>query len=138
MPKFYFTKTSRTSIIKYLLGTSVSETSKNPYAVYFTDSSENVFDKKCGGCHRVITSGYGPSGIGDTAPNLSGLYSEFYPQRKAIGKPWDKKILKEWMKNPRSHDKNTLMAPVPLTEKESEEIIRMLEIEKTVKEHSPF
>lgn len=97
-----------------------------PQIVHFENEvdEENLFEKHCGNCHRVLTAQQGGLGIGDIAPNLSGLLSQFYPKSFKDNQPWDVQGLKKWIKNPREIRPLTRMLPVVLLE---QEVIKLID-----------
>lgn len=97
--------------------------------VHFAGSSahgQNRFEKKCGGCHKVLSKSLGGLGVGDIGPNLSGLFSEFYPATFPKNQRWTEENLRKWLQNPREVRTNSLMRPVLLEKEELKEVIRML------------
>jgi cytochrome c2 len=63
---------------------------------------------------------------GTVGPNLSGLFSEFYPATAAGQKRWDPQALEKWLKNPRQSLPATQMRPVPLKKEEFDLLLQML------------
>jgi cytochrome c2 len=71
--------------------------------VHFNDSGnkgEDIFSKKSGSCHRVVTGHLGALGSSDIGPNLSGLFFPYYPKRLKNGENWTPHNLGDWLKNP--------------------------------------
>lgn len=100
-----------------------------PVKVHFIESGdkrEDVFSKKCGSCHRTLTVSLGALGAGDIGPNLSGLFSEYYPKTFRNGESWTAQNLSTWMKNPREIKVWARMQPVVLTGKEVKELEAIL------------
>lgn len=96
-----------------------------PVRVHFNNSgnkSADIFSTKCGGCHRMLSERLGAVGTGETAPNLSGLFSDFYPKTFRGGKVWTVRNLNKWLKNPRKIKQWARMQPVALKEKEMENL----------------
>ncbi|QAR33977.1 c-type cytochrome [Geovibrio thiophilus] len=127
MPDFHMNDPTAENTVKYILnagGSAKSVSRTAPYVVFITQGKKSVFEEKCGGCHRLLTRKRGGTGHGDTAPNLSGLFSGFYPADtvKAEGNRWNGEILVKWIKNPRRIKKEALMPPVLLTEEEEKSI----------------
>lgn len=83
---------------------------------------QDVFSRKCGGCHKALTRRNGLLGRGDVAPNLSGLFSPFYPAREQ----WNDARLKKWLHNPRKVKNSATMQPVAITPAEQLELNRFL------------
>lgn len=91
-----------------------------PLAVHFRrgeDPGTDTFSLKCGPCHRALSSRFGAVGGGATGPDLSGLFSPFYPLR-ATEEPWTGRRLAVWLKNPRSLRPWSVMRPVAVTSAE--------------------
>lgn len=127
MPDFRMRAESADDIIRYLLNNglrSADRAESEPYVVFITHGKKSVFEEKCGGCHRLLTRTKGGVGHGETAPNLSGLFSEFYPPDKIRpeNERWNREILIKWIKNPRKTDSLSLMPPVLLSSDEEKRI----------------
>jgi cytochrome c2 len=108
---------------------------ETPQVVHFekgTARKENVFEKKCGPCHKALTADFGAQGKGDIGPNLSGLFSEFYPATARVGEQanarWSADALKKWLENPRRLRGQTQMRPVPVKKEELDRIIALLSV----------
>jgi cytochrome c2 len=104
MPRFSFSRRQIERVIAYLLATRRAAQPQQSYRVRFAGAAAHApspFDDRCGGCHRVLTSA-GSSGRGAAGPNLSGLFSTFYPATAPGGKHWTPEALREWLKNPRA------------------------------------
>ena len=102
-----------------------------PVKVHFSDSgtkSEDVFSKRCGSCHRLLTWRLGVLGSGDSGPNLSGLFSGFYPKTFRNGEVWTARNLGDWLKNPREIQVWARMQPVVLTEREMAELVAIFPV----------
>lgn len=96
-----------------------------PVRVHFNTSgkkSADIFSTKCGSCHRILSERLGAVGTGETAPNLSGLFSDFYPKTFRNGEVWSARNLKDWLKNPREIRPLARMLPVMLTGAETKEL----------------
>lgn len=103
-----------------------------PVVVHFASPQQgekNIFEKKCGGCHRLLTAREGALGNGDVAPNLSGLFTPFYPTPFKPGEPWTPERLGRWLDNPRAVRPDTPMPPVRLSPPEKKQMIEMLKID---------
>lgn len=96
-----------------------------PQVIHFENDvdEENLFEKHCGRCHRVLTAQQGGLGVGEIAPNLSGLLGEFYPKTFKDNQLWDRQGLLKWIKNPRSIRPLTLMLPIVVPEQEATKLI---------------
>ncbi|OQY25206.1 MAG: hypothetical protein B6I37_01990 [Desulfobacteraceae bacterium 4572_35.2] len=99
--------------------------SQPPQVIHFENGvdEKNLFEKHCGSCHRLLTAKQGGLGTGAIAPNLSGLFSSFYPKTHKDNQPWDIQGLKKWIKNPRAIRPLTRMLPVVLQEQEMTKLI---------------
>ena len=84
--------------------------------------------KHCGGCHRALTEKLGSLGGGGVGPNLSALFTPFYPGRYREGEPWREQRLREWLKNPRKARPSAVMPPVVLGDNERDMIIELLTV----------
>jgi len=96
-----------------------------PQVVHFegTRGGEKVFQKQCGACHKALTGKWGGLGKGSIGPNLSGLFSEFYPRTWQQGERWTPEALRKWLANPRAHRAVTQMQPIRLTRDEAERVV---------------
>lgn len=102
-----------------------------PLKVHFNNSgnkNEDIFSKKCGSCHRTLTGRLGALGAGDAGPNLSGLFSPYYPRTFKSSEGWTAGNLGDWLKNPRNIRLMTRMQPVELTEKEMKELAEIFPV----------
>jgi len=86
----------------------------------------DLFSRKCGGCHRMLTMSHGGIGTGNAGPNLSGLLTGFGAATAPDGHRWDVELLRKWLDNPRSVRPWALMRPVPLTAGELREMQMLL------------
>lgn len=117
MPVFNFRPDDRDAIINQLFAGShklAGQRPQQPLVVHFEEgqpAQQHLFDKHCGRCHRVLTSHAGGLGHGTIAPNLSGLFSPFYPPTFKEGQRWQAAALGEWLKNPRKIRPLTIMPP---------------------------
>lgn len=87
-----------------------------PLAVHFRRDGSRGNDPfaKCAPCHRALSSRFGAVGSGGIGPDLSGLFSPFYPNAPG-GEHWTVRRLAAWLKNPRSIRPWSIMRPVALT-----------------------
>lgn len=127
MPDFRMNDKTAEDSVRYILnagGSAKKVSGTAPYVVFITQGKKSTFDEKCGGCHRLLTRKKGGTGHGNTAPNLSGLFSEYYPADtvKAEGGRWNREILIKWIKNPRKIKPDSLMPPILLTPEEEKRI----------------
>lgn len=127
MPQYNFSKKQIVYILNALFNNAFySNGSNKGYTILHFNrgiKGKNIFDEKCGMCHKMISKKSGPLGSGSRGPNLSGLFTyEFNPITEV--KKWNEKKLREWIKNPRGIKKNALMPPIILKEEEIKEIIK--------------
>jgi len=122
MPDFHLGEEQRAEIVSYLLHArlQVEPLPVPPQVVHFTGAQrrELVFEKQCGRCHMLLSIHWGGIGQGRSAPNLSGLFSPFYPVPPKEGENWNATTLERWLKNPRSERKLALMPPIALKKEE--------------------
>ena len=130
MPNYYFTDTQKIAVVNTLLnrGFGFDFRSGDDYTLVHLNekTSGNLFSDKCGGCHMMLSKNYGGLGRYNIGPNLSGLFSDFFPHINDV-KRWTTENIKQWLKNPRDIKKNTLMPKVELNEEELDNIIRILQ-----------
>lgn len=135
MPQFRFAPAEVDALVNYLLwlgpgsGTGGKE---SPVVVHFVRKGgerEHPFVKRCGGCHKALTESLGGMGVGSVGPNLSALFTPFYPRPHHAGEPWTPQRLKEWLENPRKIRPLAVMPPVVLEEREADRIIELLQVE---------
>jgi mono/diheme cytochrome c family protein len=131
MPNFALTEEQITTLVNTIFagsqGHDTAETA--PVRVHFNASGKkraDVFSTKCGSCHRILSERLGAVGTGDIGPNLSGLFSEYYPRTFKIGEAWTIQNLSAWLKNPRETRAWARMLPVTLTEAEIKELKQAL------------
>ena len=118
MPRFGLDEEQAEAIVAFLLRSGSPDPPQDTYRVHFTrgaSPSSTVFEKECGGCHRFLGS-TGPLGTGTTGPNLSGLFTPFYPPTAPGERPWTDKALADWLRNPRASRAHSTMPPVALGE----------------------
>lgn len=116
MPKFALSATQTEAVIAYLLHSAKPSAADPGYQVRFArrgEASGSTFDQHCGGCHRALLAD-GPAGRGSAGPNLSGLFTEYYPPTAPGNKRWIAESLREWLRNPRAFRSGTSMRPVQL------------------------
>ena len=136
MPLFSLSTYQREAIITALLagGFQFPVQASQHYRVVFSQGEQasegpRVFLKQCGGCHKALTARKGGVGHGTTGPNLSGLFTPWYPSPDSHGVRWTPERLNRWLKNPRSIQPYSSMPPRKLSAKEFEEIVSLLTIE---------
>jgi cytochrome c2 len=130
MPRFGLDARQAEAIVAVLLRRGDPRRREDAYRVHFDRSPETldppVFERACGGCHRVLTPS-GPLGTGDAGPNLSGLFTRFYPRTAPGDRAWTEPLLAEWTRNPRASRPTTTMPPVaPLAEGEWRRLVAEL------------
>ena len=135
MPDFFFAEAAAVSLVNALLSHAAKaerQVSENPLLVYFegVKRDENPFDEHCGGCHRLLTKHWGGLGRGAIGPNLSGLFSEFYPSRFGINERWSRRNLEKWLKNPREIRKMARMVPQRLLPDKLSKVFVFFEIDQ--------
>jgi cbb3-type cytochrome c oxidase subunit III len=131
MPGFRFTDQQVTDLVNALLAAAAPTTlaaPELPLVVHFQDTrgKETIFEKRCGSCHRALTARNGALGTGDMGPNLSGLFSPFYPDPLGKNERWSAIGLRRWLTNPRQLREHALMRPVPLSRKEFADLTAIL------------
>ena len=130
MPNFCFKETHIMELVNAILSEAARtdpEAEEIPLVIHFEDekqAEESIFVKHCGSCHMVLTTRFGGLGKGNIGPNLSGLFSQYYPKTHGNKEQWSSEPLKKWLKNPREIRKNAQMEPVKLA---SDEFPRLLE-----------
>jgi mono/diheme cytochrome c family protein len=115
MPAFHFDRRQVEAVIAHLLEHR-SPAPQETYRVRFTTSlpaRRSLFEEQCGGCHRRLGPS-GGAGHGTAGPNLSGLWTPFYPPTAPGDQPWSPEALRRWLANPRATRPATTMPPVSL------------------------
>jgi cytochrome c2 len=137
MPDFHCDTQGINAIINALLAASTKHAqagSTRPESVHFSragKSGQDVFSRRCASCHSLLSEQLGALGAGSTiGPNLSGLFSQFYPKTFQRGDAWDNVKLAQWLKNPRTLRAWTQMQPVHLTQPELHELEKILSQER--------
>lgn len=133
MPDFAFAETTAASLVNALFAQASRArpvAGETPLVVHFegVTRAENPFEKHCGGCHRLLTGRWGGLGRGTIGPNLSGLFSEFYPRMFRDEERWSAANLEKWLKNPREIRKGARMAPLPLKPAELRQVLAFFEV----------
>lgn len=124
MPTFGFDRDQADALIAFLLSSARPNAAEETYRVQFARDAArapSTFGEKCGGCHRLLTS-LGPEGVGNQGPNLSGLFTSFYPKTARGEREWSEKALAEWVANPRALRPAAIMPPVPLNQVELQRV----------------
>jgi len=120
MPAFGLDREQAESVVAFLLRSGSPDQPQDTYRVHFTrtpSASPTVFEKQCSGCHRFLGP-LGPVGTGTVGPNLSGLFTPFYPPTAPGRRAWTPSALADWVRNPRASRPATTMPPVALSEDE--------------------
>lgn len=131
MPDFHFDEPTAADLVNAILaGASkhLGSVGDPPQVIRFSTGNnlqENVFVKRCGGCHRMLTMRLGGVGKGDIGPNLSGLLTRFYPASYGQGEPWNRDRLEKWLANPRQSRPLARMQPVRLEKKDFRDLLEM-------------
>lgn len=102
-----------------------------PVKVHFSvagQEKQDIFSKKCGGCHRLLSERLGAFGSGSIAPNLSGLLTQFYPRTFKNGAAWTMAGLEQWLRNPRTVTLWARMRPVTLSVAELHELGALFQV----------
>lgn len=132
MPDFRFDDQQLTDLVNAILSGAIKTerpTTETPQVVHFESEkrqTNNAFEKLCGPCHKILTDAFGALGKGSIGPNLSGLFSEFYPANLKDNGRWTEASLKKWLENPRKLRPSSTMRPVLFEQGEFEETLRIL------------
>jgi cytochrome c2 len=138
MPNFRFDDRQTIDLVNALLagarkaGGNVAE---QPAVVHFDDGKQSVtnpFVTLCGPCHRTLTERFGGLGKGDIGPNLSGLFSRYYPETFRDRAPWRGERLGNWLANPRRFRPTARMQPILLKTGELQSLVDILRVTRTV------
>lgn len=133
MPDFHVTEQQGVALVNAIMAGGMAsgvERRELPQVVHFVESEEKReegFPTSCGPCHRLLSEQYGGLGSGDAGPNLSGIFSEFYPHTFKGKRSWTEERLKTWIKNPRKVRPGSTMRPVLLDEDKMPALLRTLE-----------
>jgi mono/diheme cytochrome c family protein len=128
MPRFCLDEAQAEAIVAFLLRSGDPGQTQDTYRVHFTGApagSESVFGTRCGGCHRLLGPA-GSVGTGTSGPNLSGLFTPFYPATAPGDRRWTEKVLADWLRNPRAGRPHTTMPPLALREDERRRVVAEL------------
>lgn len=137
MPDFRSGEEEITAIVNALLAASARQRptgSSQPQVVHFSSrdkSGRDIFSRRCGSCHSMLSERLGALGSGSNiGPNLSGLYSPFYPKTYRNRSAWKKAALTGWLNNPRELRAWARMQPVKLTLAERRELESILVLQQ--------
>ena len=133
MPDFRLSDRQITFLVNVVLAAGAKSgptRAETPQVVHFDKGTraENVFEKQCGPCHKALTAVYGALGKGDIGPNLSGLFTKFYPANAGVqgNGSWNPGALKLWLENPRKIRATAGMRPIPLQPGELDQLLALL------------
>jgi hypothetical protein len=129
MPRFGLDDRQVESVIAFLLRNADTDRPDATYRVRFSGAGakgDSTFERRCGGCHRALAAD-GPLGRGSAGPNLSGVFSAFYPATAQGGRGWTGETLWKWLENPRSVRPRAAMRPVRLEAGELERLVEEME-----------
>jgi cytochrome c2 len=130
MPDFGLDEGQAEALVAFLLKSGSPDHPQDTYRVHFSRSPSadaGVFERECGGCHRFLGAA-GPVGTGSAAPNLSGLFTPFYPPTAPGDRAWTEKALADWLRNPRASRAHTTMPPVALRDEDLRRLIAELDV----------
>jgi cytochrome c2 len=116
MPRFGLDGGQTEAVIAYLLRSADPKLGTATYRVRFSKreaARDSVFETQCGGCHRALGAAR-PLGRGSAGPNLSGVFTTFFPPSAPSSRPWTPVTLERWLENPRALRPRTAMRPVHL------------------------
>jgi len=130
MPDFRMDDAKIVALVNAILAgrARARERGERPQLVHFEEAAgrrQNVFEKQCAPCHKLLSRKYGGLGKGNIGPNLSGLLTEYYPLTNG-GRPWTPDALAKWLDNPRKSRPVTEMPPVRLERQEFEQLLQLL------------
>lgn len=124
MPRFGLDARQTEAVIAYLLKSADPSLSEATYRVRFSGAgrnAESIFGTRCGGCHQALGPAK-PVGRGSAGPNLSGLFTPYYPASASENRTWTPDALGKWLVNPRIERPRASMRPVPLEAGELERL----------------
>lgn len=135
MPEFHFPEISLEQVVNALFAAGVNAQGdgadgEQPRVVHFQErdrGKDTIFVTRCGACHRVLTAARGGLGSGEVAPNLSGLFSPFFPGVYRKKEAWNRNNLKKWLDNPRQSRSQTSMRPVPLNQDDFHRLLDLID-----------
>lgn len=133
MPLFRLSEGQMTALVTglYAGGMTVKRGPERPQVVFFQErdgKGPDLFSRKCGSCHRILSERLGALGRSDSGPNLSGLFTQYYPKTFRNRERWHAEGLKQWLENPRNVRRLSTMPPVVLTAEELREIVDILKV----------
>jgi cytochrome c2 len=125
MPPFGLDAARAQSIVAFLLRGADPRATQESYRVHFerrASAPAGAFERLCGPCHRALTPA-GLLGSGAAGPNLSGLFTPFYPRTARQDTAWTRQALVDWLRNPRAIRPGTTMPPVVLNEADLRQLL---------------
>jgi len=128
MPDFGLDEGQAEALVAFLLKSGSPDQPQDTYRVHFSrgpSAGTSVFERECGGCHRSLGPA-GPAGTGSAGPNLSGLFTPFYPRTAPGERAWTEKALSDWLRNPRAARAHTTMPPVALNDDDLRKLVAEL------------
>ena len=128
MPRFGFDRRQAETLIAYLIATRRRAGAHDAYRVRFSGEKairSSPFEERCGPCHRMLTPA-GALGAGADGPNLSGLFTRFYPATAQGDRRWSPQSLRTWLSNPRAVRPATTMPPGHPTDDDIAAIVAQL------------
>jgi len=133
MPDFALAEEQVTTLVNALYAGSQGRVASEavPVKVHFSASATqraDIFSTRCGSCHRILSARLGSVGTGNIGPNLSGLFSIYYPKSFRNGAAWSAPNLNTWLKNPREIRPWARMQPVTLTGAEAKELESIIHV----------
>lgn len=134
MPNFRLCKDQISLLVNTILAGSITNKDaavEKPLQVHFSNSkevSEDIFTRKCGSCHRMINQEKGSLGVGNVAPNLSGILTPYYPHTLKGDSKWTFEKVAKWLNNPRNIKPVAIMKPLKLQVFELKELEKIMGI----------
>lgn len=127
MPDFRFDEEDVRALVNAIYGNGMAhrgvrkDSREIPIKVHFRDKGDRAtgppFAMHCGGCHRAISRDGEGMGTGAIGPNLSGLFTKYFPGNTNAKLLWDPETLARWVANPRGLRPLALMPPLRIDDK---------------------
>lgn len=133
MPNFMVTEEQTIMLVNTILAGSQGQKSAygKPVAVHFStpkNKGVDLFSQKCGSCHKVLSRQSGALGTGNMGPNLSGIFTIYYPRSFKGNDAWTAQSIKTWLNNPREVKPLAQMRPVMLKDTELKALVSILNV----------
>lgn len=133
MPNFCVDDERATLLVNAILAGSDAHkvSTEAPFSVHFSSEkkiNKDVFTRICGSCHRLLSERHGALGAGNIGPNLSGLFTTYYPKTFNSYNDWTFNNLKSWLKNPREVKPWARMMPIRITDDDLVELESILRV----------